>query len=123
MVALSSYGAECVAACECAREAVWLRGLLDELGFTQREPTIIYEDNAATICVSKNPCKHDASKHIMRKAAYLRQQVRDKIISLEPIGTKNNLADVLTKSVAISTFQQLTPMLMGEQTAAHMDEV
>ena len=41
-VASSTVEAEYVAVSEAAREAVWLRGLFDELGVTFKEPTPLW---------------------------------------------------------------------------------
>ena len=48
-VALSSAEAECVAACAATQEAMHLRHLLGDLGYEQREPTVIMEDNQAIL--------------------------------------------------------------------------
>lgn len=112
-VALSSTDAEIVAACEAAKEATWLRHLLSELGFEQQGPTVIHGDNSATVAISKNPCKFDAKKHILRKAAYLREMVRKGEVVLEQVASKENVADLMTKPVDITTFQKLAPMAMG----------
>jgi hypothetical protein len=44
-IALSSTEAEYVALCEARHEACWLRNLLEELGESQLEPTLIKGDN------------------------------------------------------------------------------
>jgi hypothetical protein len=48
-VSLSTAEAEFVSASSAAKEAVWLRRLLEEWGFTQRGPTPLYEDNRACL--------------------------------------------------------------------------
>ena len=42
LVTLSSTESEYVALCEAAREVVWLRRLLKEIGFAQKTPTVMW---------------------------------------------------------------------------------
>ena len=51
IIALSSTEAELLAAVEAAKVARFLRSMLKELGFRQKKPTVIYEDNQSTIHV------------------------------------------------------------------------
>ena len=44
-VALSTAEAEYMALCTAAKEAMFLRSILHEIGFDQKNPTMIYEDN------------------------------------------------------------------------------
>lgn len=67
---------EFYAADECAKEVVWLRRLLAELGMSQEGPTVIYEDNKACISYSKNNTNHDRTKHIDNRAYQLRDFVK-----------------------------------------------
>jgi hypothetical protein len=48
-VALSTAEAEYVTASSCAQDVIWLRGVLGDLNYQQREPTVIFEDNTAAI--------------------------------------------------------------------------
>jgi Reverse transcriptase (RNA-dependent DNA polymerase) len=48
-VALSTAEAEFVAASSCAQDVIWLRGVLCDLNYQQREPTVIFEGNTAAI--------------------------------------------------------------------------
>jgi len=48
-----------------ARQAIWLRLLLDDLQLgLGNKPFPIMNDNAGTIALSKNPVHHERSKHI-----------------------------------------------------------
>ena len=51
ITALSSTEAVFFAAVLCAKIALYLRSILDELGFGCTEPTKIYDDNASTIMI------------------------------------------------------------------------
>ena len=54
MVTLSSTEAEYVAGSKAAQDAVYLRHLLKDLGFEQKEPTILYEDNEGCVFFSQD---------------------------------------------------------------------
>ncbi len=63
-VALSSTEAEYIAGGHTAKEAVWLRRLLSELGQDMTEPTILHIDNQSSIALAHNPKFHDRTKHV-----------------------------------------------------------
>ena len=104
IVALSSTEAEYIAACEATKEAVWMRRVLTDIGFPQSQPTTIWEDNRSAICLSENPHDHARTKHIDLRYHYLRQQVQLKTVILRSIGTKDQVADILTKNSDSVTF-------------------
>ncbi len=64
MIALSSTKAEYISATQAAKKAVWLRQLLKDMGYEQKAPTILHEDNQGCIMLSKNPVYHARTKHI-----------------------------------------------------------
>merc|ERR1712119_5363 len=62
--ALSSTEAEFIAACTCAKTALYLRSMLTELGLPPDGPTPIYEDNASTIHIVNNRVPTERTRHI-----------------------------------------------------------
>ena len=56
IVALSTAEAEMVAASSMIQEVIYLRKLLDNLGFTQSKPTSICEDNITLYKVDRRSC-------------------------------------------------------------------
>jgi len=98
-VALSSAEAEYIAATEAAKEGMWLRVLLSELGFPQ-DTTQLYEDNQACILLSKNPQLHSRTKHILPKYHYIREKVSSGDFNLVYTPTKEQPADIFTKGIA-----------------------
>lgn len=112
-VALSSAESEYMAASAAAQEAVHLRSLLRSLGFEQKEPTIIWDDNQGCIAMAKNPTQHKRTKHIDIRFHFVREVVARGDIKLRYIGTEDQVADLLTKSVPKGTMQRLRPMLLG----------
>ena len=107
VVALSSTEAEYIALCSTAQEVVWLRKLLCSLEFEQNEPTLLFEDNQGAIALCKNPKDHSRMKHVDIKYHFVRETVKNKIISLEHCPSKEMLADIFTKGLARSSFEML----------------
>ncbi|KAJ0576790.1 putative RNA-directed DNA polymerase [Helianthus annuus] len=103
-VALSSTEAEYIAAAGATCECIWLRRILEDLGFKQEEPTVIYCDNKSAINLSRNPVLHSRSKHIELRYHFIREMVMKERISLEYCSTNAQLADVLTKSLSREKF-------------------
>ena len=98
-VALSSAEAEYMALAAAAQEALWLIQLTTELGSETTEPLTIYEDNQATISMTKNPQYHGRSKHVAIKYHFIREHVSDGSVQLEYCPTKDMVADMLTKGL------------------------
>ena len=84
-------------ASEAAKEVLFLRRLLGDIGYTIESPTVLYEDNKACIAFSKNNTSHDRSKHIDIRAYALRDAVKNGTVQCVSIDTKHQLADMLTK--------------------------
>ena len=98
-VALSSMEAEYMAVSHAAREALWLRTFLAELGHTPGGPTEINVDNQAALAFTHNEDKHTRSKHIDIRHHFIRDQVHAGTISTNYIPTDDNIADLFTKSL------------------------
>ena len=73
---------EYVAAGEAAKEIVWMRQLLKDMGYPQQQATTMWEDNQAAIYHSEGPTCHHRTKHIDVRHHWLRQLVSDYVIKL-----------------------------------------
>jgi hypothetical protein len=69
------------------------------------EPIPIYCDNTSTISISKNPMMHSKTKHIPIKYHFLREQVAEKNIRVEYVGTKEQVTDIFTKPLPQESFE------------------
>ena len=105
-VALSSTEAEYIAGAHTAKEAIWLRQLLSELGLDMSSPTALHIDNQSAIAIARNPEFHDRTKHIDVCYHFLRQVVEDKSIELEYIPTRDQVADTLTKGLPPASYSK-----------------
>ena len=106
-VALSTAESEYVALGEAAREAIYLRMLLKDLGQEQTEPTVIYEDNAAAEKLCKNNVLHSRTKHIDIRHHFIREIVQQGKIEIKHLASTEMLADIMTKALAFPTFNKL----------------
>jgi len=103
-VTLSTAEAELYAACEAAKQTVWTRELLSGFGYVFDGPSVIFEDNQATIAITDNPTLHDRTKHVDIRYFYVREKVQEGLVKLVYVRSDENLADVLTKPLSTPKF-------------------
>ena len=113
VVALSTTEAEYIAATEAAKEALWMKGIVAELGVNV-EPVIVFCDSQSAIHLSKNQVYHEKTKHIDVRMHFLRDEITKGLINLKKIPTEENPADVLIKSLPSVKFNKCLS-LMGIQ--------
>ncbi|WVZ50199.1 hypothetical protein U9M48_001476 [Paspalum notatum var. saurae] len=109
-VALSSCEAEFVAAASAACQGVWLSRLLGELLGKEPAPVDLLVDNQSAIALSKNPVHHDRSKHIDTKFHFIRECVDDGKVKIDHVGTREQLANILTKPLGRVKFVEFRQM-------------
>jgi hypothetical protein len=100
-VSHSSCESEIKAIDEAVRQAIWLRGFLEELGFPQLEPTILYTDSQSAMALINSFRVSNNSAHIVMRLNYLHEVVEQKLIKLMFIDTKHQVADILTKLLSV----------------------
>ena len=76
-VAHSSAEAEYYALNDAAREAAWLRELLEDIGYPVEGPITIREDNTACIRTANNTVSSTATrmKHVKQCEHYVREEI------------------------------------------------
>ena len=101
-IADSTTEAEYIAACDAAKEAVWIRSFITELGVIQNasNPVGLFCDNTGAIAQAKEPRAHNRSKHVLRKYHLIRDIVGRGDVKIEHIASEDNTADPLTKALA-----------------------
>ncbi|UYV82114.1 hypothetical protein LAZ67_21000904 [Cordylochernes scorpioides] len=100
-VTLSSTESEYIALCEAGKEAVYLRALLDEMGFGEllNGPTVLKTDNQGAQQLARNPVYHARTKHIDIKWHFIRSICSDGLVEVVHTPTQENVADILTKGL------------------------
>ena len=113
-VALSSCEAEIMAASEAAKEAVYLRRFLSELGLHEPdEPLRLSCDNQAAVDTAYNPENHDKMKHVERRHLFIREKVQDGQLLVPYVRTHENMADFFTKVVSPAQFVHMRDTIMN----------
>ena len=109
-VALSTTEAEYMAITEAVKEAIWLQGLLKELGVEQKSITI-FCDNQSAIQLAKNQVYHARTKHIDVRYHFVREIIEEGGVTVKKIHTTENPADMLTKVVTAVKFQHFLDLI------------
>jgi len=104
VVSVSSTEAEFYAASIAGLELLFYRRLMEQLGFPQQHPTVVFEDNAACIFLSKRSGQINRAKHIDTRLFKLRELVRSGILELSKISTQDQVADLFTKALSAQSF-------------------
>jgi dihydroorotase len=86
---------------------VWLQRLLRDLIEQEAQAITILMNNQSAIQLTRNPVFHDRTKHIDTRFHYIRECVENGKVVVEHIGTTDQLADILTKSLGRSRFREL----------------
>ena len=118
-IADSTMEAEYVAACEAAKEVVWLRQFLIDLEvvLSANKQITIHCDNSGAVVNSKEPRSHKRGKHIERKYHLLREIVHRGDVTITKIASAENLADPFTKALPQKSFDgHLENMRMRDMT-------
>ncbi|KAL0409640.1 UNVERIFIED_CONTAM: Copia protein [Sesamum radiatum] len=109
----STTEAEYIAASEAAKEAVWMKNYIQELGVVPSiaEPVVIFCDNNGAIAHAKESRSHHRSKQILRRYHLLREMVSRGNCKMDRVSSAENTADPLTKPISqIAHIQHLDKM-------------
>jgi len=99
IIAQSTTEAEYIAINTATKEAIYIKSILDELGYYKQDKFPIYSDNNGALLLAKNPVFHERTKHISVKYHYIRDLIEKGIIDLIYINTLEQKADGLTKAL------------------------
>jgi hypothetical protein len=103
-VATSTCEAEYMAAGAAVREALWLRKLLEDLGYKVGAMEI-KGDNQAALNLLENPLNQAKSKHIDVVHHFARERVKHGEVFFSFVPSKSNLANCFTKALAVKPFE------------------
>lgn len=106
----STAAAEYAALNDAAKELVFLRHLNKEI-FGLDEPAKVLEDNTSTIHIAEGT-ETTESRFLMTRFHQARQMVRDGEIEISHISGKEQIADVLTKAVDRTVFEEMRNYLV-----------
>ena len=109
-MALSTTKVEYVAAAEATKEALWLKGLVYELGMNQKSVMVFCYSQSA-ICLTKNQGFDKRTKHIDVRFHFIRDIAEQGLVNVSKISTKDNPADMLTKPISKVKFKQCLDLI------------
>ena len=98
-VADSTVSAEVRALCSVAKGVCWIRSLLDWFGYPQVLPSSIWCDNFGAVRNVEDGAKRHKTKHMDVQYMFIRDLVKQGLITVRHIGTDKMVADVLTKGL------------------------
>lgn len=108
--ALSTTEAEYMTLTEASKEALWLKGLIKELGLKQGNIQIQCDSQSA-IHLAKNQVFHARTKHIDVRYHKIREWLNNGDIAIRKVHTKENAAYMLTKSVTTEKFKHCLDLI------------
>lgn len=92
-------------------EGMWIQRLLKELGVELLNPIKMFCDNQAAISIAKIPVHHDKTKHIDIDRHFISEKIEKKIVQLIYTPTKAQTAEILTKALPRTNFEDLSHKL------------
>ena len=113
---LSTAEAEYYSASTAATEVIYLRFLLDGLGFAQAQPTPIHENNSACIEWGNNVISgRERAKHIDIRKHFAHEIIQNGAMQLIKVPTSAQLADILTKGLHLPQVQMCVEGILGRK--------
>ena len=108
MVTLSSCESEFVALCSAVLELRYLRQLVEELGFPQENPSLLWEDNKAAIIIASGESSSSGrAKHVDVRFKHVAESIQEGVVRVRYIPTKWNYADIMTKPLGRIEFERI----------------
>ncbi|KAD4584712.1 hypothetical protein E3N88_22313 [Mikania micrantha] len=110
-VATSTAEAEYIAAASCTSQILWLQTQLLDYGIKVSKTPLLM-DSASALCIVKNPVQHSRTKHIEIRHHFIRDCFEKGLIDPKFVPSADELADIFTKPLDTSTFQNLVLRLV-----------
>ena len=115
VITTSTNHSEYCAAAKAAKEAKWWEKLLSEIDFGRFvRPIDLFSDSKGCISMTYNPVQRAASKHIDLADHYAREQQEAGTITITYVSTKDMIADLLTKPLALADFAKHAKKLVEQ---------
>jgi hypothetical protein len=111
IVAQSTMESEIVSANSAGRTLAHGRNVLSELGFGQKDPSKLWEDNTACIKVVKDPQHHGRAKHMDLRYFWIREAVQQGKIAIQYVATQDQIADIFTKPLGFIKHRHFSRLL------------
>ena len=97
-MACSNTEAKYCALADTTFELLWLQWLLKDLGVSTSSATLLYCDNQSTIHIAHIDVFHERTKYIEIDCHFICYHLVQSALKLFSVSSKNQLADIFTKS-------------------------
>ena len=105
IITISSAEAKYVEGPSTTCHAIWLRRILNDITYEEKDLTPMFCENNSTISLSNNHVFHHKSKHIDTSYHFIRDLVNDGSVMLQICGLKEQLTYIFTKPLGRNTFE------------------
>lgn len=85
-------------------ECIWLHNLIHSLDL-KVDKLILFCDSHSASCLVKYPIYHLKTKHIDVRLNFIRDILEEEMVSIQKINIKENLTDMLKKSLPTENFK------------------
>eukprot|EP00961_Rhodomonas_salina_P253451 3425452-Rhodomonas_salina.1 len=103
-------------------DVTYMRRIMEDLGFKQPEPTVLWEDNMACIYMSQTSITYHKARHIDSHVYHLQELCKDSVLVLEKVSSAEQVADSLTKSTPRPAFEKHRDAMLGVHTSQASDK-
>ena len=96
-VALFTTEAEYMFLARLVKQIKWMYSTMDEVGFLQSRPAVLYNDNNGAVSLKKDMKHNSHVKHIDIHHHFMHECIENREITIQYIPSSKNLADIFTK--------------------------
>ena len=90
---------------EAAKQIQWIRNIYKKIGFHLGSLPLCV-DNQGAMFLASNPAQEGRTKHVRIPEHYIREAVEQKEISLYYVPTNQQFADIFTKNLGKTKFEE-----------------
>ena len=112
-VTLSSSEAEYVAMSEAVKEIRFIYFILKDIGIKVELPIVVKTDNVGALFMSQNSSTGVRSRHVDTRYHFIRENVEDGIVRVEPVNSNDNDSDIFTKNVNQEIYEKHAMKFLG----------
>ena len=89
------------------KQILWMYSAMDEIGYPQPCPAILWNNNGGAVLLSKSTKHNVRVKHIDIRYHYIHDCISDGDIDVRHLPSTKNLVDMLTKQLPRVTHEML----------------
>ena len=111
---LSSTEAEYVSISDVVKEILFIKQLLEHMGYKLEIPIKVHVDNVGAIFMSRSNANSITTSHVNMRYHFIRELVESETIEIIFIKTKENVTDLFTKNLSSVDFERYASTLVEE---------